>query len=529
MKREEPLPAPEAGVAAWPPAWRRALPALAFVVAGLLLLYRDTALAMVEIWWRSATFQHAFLVAPLSLWLAWRLRGRLATLTPRPQPTLLAVLALAAAVWLVGDLAAANVVTQAMLVLMLVASVPAMLGLRVAWELAFPLAFLFFMVPAGDFLLPTLMDATADFTVSALQLTGVPVYREGRQFIIPTGSWSVVEACSGVRYLIASVMVGTLFAYLNYRSAARRWAFVAVSVVVPVVANWLRAYIIVMLGHLSNNRIAAGVDHLIYGWIFFGVVIVAMFFIGARWAQPAEVADAQGAQGAPAAAGPGAPAAVLWSTAVLALAVAGTAPALRWRFEHAAEVAAPALHWPASLPGGWTLAASANAGGSGYKPHFEGASLELGGAYTDGRRSVEVYLAYYRGQRYGRKLVSSENALVRSEDHEWNQVARGLRSVDGVDWRTGEVLGGASVGHPDQRRLDVRQVYWVDGRLLASEARASVAGALGRLQGRGDDAAALIVFAEGREPAATQATLDAFTHDTLPALTGWLNEERKRQ
>ena len=224
----------------WPPAWRRALPALAFVVAGLLLLYRDTALAMVEIWWRSATFQHAFLVAPLSLWLAWRLRGRLATLTPRPQPALLAVLALAAAVWLVGDLAAANVVTQAMLVLMLVASVPAVLGLRVAWELAFPLAFLFFMVPAGDFLLPTLMDATADFTVSALQLTGVPVYREGRQFIIPTGSWSVVEACSGVRYLIASVMVGTLFAYLNYRSAARRWAFVAVSVVVPVVANWPR-------------------------------------------------------------------------------------------------------------------------------------------------------------------------------------------------------------------------------------------------------------------------------------------------
>ena len=93
----------------------------------------------------------------------------------------------------------------------------------------------------------------------------------------------MVEACSGVRYLIASVMVGTLFAYLTYQSLARRIAFVAVSFLVPVLANWLRAYMIVMLGHLSGNKLAVGVDHLIYGWVFFGVVMLLMFWIGARW------------------------------------------------------------------------------------------------------------------------------------------------------------------------------------------------------------------------------------------------------
>jgi hypothetical protein len=56
-----------------------------------------------------------------------------------------------------------------------------------------------------------------------------------------------------------------------------------VSIIVPIIANWLRAYMIVMLGHLSGNRLAVGVDHLIYGWVFFGVVILAMFWIGARW------------------------------------------------------------------------------------------------------------------------------------------------------------------------------------------------------------------------------------------------------
>ena len=65
-----------------------------------------------------------------------------------------------------------------------------------------------FAVPVGEFLLPVFMEWTADFTVLALRLSGIPVYREGLQFVIPSGNWSVVEACSGIRYLIASLMVG---------------------------------------------------------------------------------------------------------------------------------------------------------------------------------------------------------------------------------------------------------------------------------------------------------------------------------
>ena len=113
------------------------------------------------------------------------------------------------------------------------------------------------------------------------------MYREGLQFIIPSGSWSVVEACSGIRYLIASITVGCIFAYLSYRSLrqAPGCSFWWPSLV-PLVANWVRAYLIVMLGHLSGNELATGVDHLIYGWVFFGVVIMAMLLIGARWADP---------------------------------------------------------------------------------------------------------------------------------------------------------------------------------------------------------------------------------------------------
>ena len=74
------------------PAWRPVLVALALLLAWTLFWYRETAAAMVTIWIRSETFTHAFLVPPISLWLIWRQRARLAALTPRPQPWVLAAL-----------------------------------------------------------------------------------------------------------------------------------------------------------------------------------------------------------------------------------------------------------------------------------------------------------------------------------------------------------------------------------------------------------------------------------------------------
>ena len=334
--------------AAPPVAWPRLLPGLA-LLAVLLWLFRDTATAMVGIWIRSETFQHAFLVPPIAAWLAWRQRDRLARTEARPVPWMLVLVAVACLLWLMGELATVAAASQFALVTLIVLSVPALYGWAVTRLLLFPLAFLYFSVPIGEFLVPTLINYTADFTVSALRLSGIPVLREGNSFVIPSGAWSVVEACSGVRYLIASLMVGTLFAYLNYRSAWRRWAFVGVAIVVPIIANWLRAYMIVMIGHLSGNRLAVGVDHLIYGWVFFGLVIGLMFLIGARWSEHEAPALAASDASAPRPERP----APLW---VMAVAVAGVlvgAQAWLWQLDHDPDaMRLPVLALPADVDTG---------------------------------------------------------------------------------------------------------------------------------------------------------------------------------
>jgi exosortase A len=430
--------------------------------------------------------------------------------------------------WLVAELASVNAATQFALVAMLVSSVPLVFGLQVARALMFPLMFSFFAVPVGEFMVPHMMEWTADFTVAALRLTGVPVLREGLQFVIPTGSWSVVEACSGVRYLIASFMVGTLFAYLNYQSAQRRAIFMAVSLLLPVVANWFRAYLIVMLGHLSGNKLAAGVDHIIYGWVFFGLVIGLMFMIGARWAQPdAPVPAAR----APTPAGLAPTPAASWAAAGAALLLLLGTQAVNGQLNRAHDGPPPALALPAQMGAAWAAAPQPV---SAWAPNFGNATVNISRSYSGPGTPVGVWIAYYRDQNYERKLITSSNTLTELVPEAfWAELGKGSTGVNtaagSTALRTATLRGASTPGATDAQRLRVWQVYWVGGRYFTSDARAKLQGAFSRLTGQGDDAAALFFYtATGDNDTAADATLSSFVTQNLDAVTARLVAARGR-
>lgn len=513
-----------------PQPWRLPLLALALAWGLLAALYYDTGAAMVTIWNRSETFAHAWVVPPISAWLVWRRRADLAALVPQPAPRWLLALVPLGLLWLMGDLAAANAATQFALVGMIVVMVPALLGTEAAGRIMFPLGFLFFAVPFGDFMTPWLMERTADFTVLALRASGIPVYREALQFVIPTGSWSVVQACSGIRYLMASVMVGTLFAYLNYRSYRKRWVFVGVAIVTPLVANWLRAYMIVMLGHLSGNKLAVGVDHIVYGWVFFGIVMLAMFMVGSRWSDP----DPE-AQPAPASHGVATASPVHWAGVLLGLLLLVALPSqLRAQAQRAAVHGEPVLAAP-TLPG-WSWQAAPL---SSWRPHFESPVASLHGRFEPaaGGPAVGLYIGYYRDQSPGRQLVTSVNQWVDDEtDKQWSRTAAAMTTLatpaGPLPWRTGELRGQAlgEVSGDGSRapRLRVWQVYWINGRPFTSDWQAKLYGAWQNLLGRGDDAAVVLVYADKAEAGADDALIRDFLSRHWPALDTALRDSRDR-
>jgi exosortase A len=510
--------------------WRTALPALAGLLLAIGLLYRDTASTMVGIWLRSDTFAHCLLVLPISLWLIWRQRQRLAMLSPRAQPWVLLPLLAVAAFWLLADLVVVNAATQFAFVAMLVLAVPAVLGFEVTRAILFPLLFLFFGVPFGEFALPTLMEWTADFVVFALQLTGIPVYREGQHFVIPSGSWSVIDECSGVRYVMASFMVGSLFAYLNYRSYKRRAVFMLVSLVVPVVANWLRAYMIVMLAHLSGNKIAVGVDHILYGWVFFGIIILVMFMIGARWSEPEDstgVAGAAGGHAAATVAGSARTRSMLGTAAAAVVTV--MLPHLFVTALESAEGAAidAVVDLPVRLSDGWS---SEGAQLVKLEPTFKNPSAEARKVYTGPAGTVGVHVAYVRGQTEDRKIVTSRNSLVGMRDSEWNLPQFGSKRValDGrtIEVRTAMLLGRDSAGAAHRPKLMVWRLYWIDGRFIGGDARAKLANALARLRGRGDEGALILLYADDESTARSNAAIEAFLQANASSLNAALERTR---
>ncbi|SNY51592.1 exosortase A [Arsukibacterium tuosuense] len=265
------------------PARSYAMTLTAFIVVWLLC-FSETLWSMVAIWLRSDTYAHGILIFPISLYLVWRKRQHIAATPLRPDVKALPLLFALVVVWYFANAVAVNVVSQLAVVLML----PVLVWLCCGWQLLkllrFPLLYLLFAVPMGDNLVPWLQDITADITVAALQLSQIPVYRDGLYLSTPTGLFLVAEACSGIRYLIASVALGTLYAYLTYTSRVKQLVFCLAAVVVPILANGVRAYGIVLIASLTDMKHAVGVDHLIYGWIFFGLIIFIMFFIGGFFA-----------------------------------------------------------------------------------------------------------------------------------------------------------------------------------------------------------------------------------------------------
>ncbi len=390
--------------------WGAVLAALALVLAILALLFLDTARSMVLIWMRSDTYAHGFLILPISLWLVWERRGALVHAVPQPTLTPVWLMLPLGLLWLLGHLVDVLVVQQYAFVGLWILAIWAMLGTSLARFLAFPIGFLLFAVPVGEGLMYPMMNFTADFTVGMLRLTGIPVFRDGTFFSIPSGDWSVVEACSGIRYLLASVTLGVLYAYLTYTRLWKRLVFTGFAILVPVLANGLRAYMIVMIAHLSDMRLATGVDHLIYGWVFFGVVVTVMFAVGAFWRDPPT--DALPRPSLPAN-GRGLPAVALSAVAALAL-----WPGLAWVLDRPIESQDSAVDLQAPQPVGDWHAQEATLWD--WRPRAVGADGEIYRFYRSPGGPVGLYLGVYRSQRQGSELVSSSNQMVVQKDPDWS-------------------------------------------------------------------------------------------------------------
>lgn len=381
--------------------WTLAVAAFVVAVAVLLIFYWQTVTSLLWIWSHDGTYQYAFLIFPLSAWTAFGLRRKISVSPPKPSLWGLAVVAALIFIWYAGHRLDVNLPQHFALVALFPALILAIWGWRALWVLAFPLGYLVFAVPWGDGLVGPLQDITAHLAVRALELTGTPVLLNGREIVTPSAVWMVADACSGVKFFIACTALGCLYAYLMYRSWWKRVLFVAFAAVAPIIANGLRVYFTVLIGDTWGLKYATGTDHMIFGWQFFGTVLLLLLLAGWFFRDRLIVREYPPANGDRL---PGARTAV-WLAAIVLL-VAG-------------PVLAGGLATPAPVPETVRLVAPAVAGWQGpraaadsWRPVFKGAAGQVQAAYQSAARGdvVELFHAVYTGvPRRGHNLITYGN------------------------------------------------------------------------------------------------------------------------
>lgn len=465
--------------------WVRPLVLLLLVWTGAVALYWETVESMVRVWIGSATYNHAFLILPISIYLLWQRRRTILAADPVPFWPALLPLSGATLVWLVADAAHFNEAKHFAFVTVLLSACLAVIGAAAFRRAMFPLLYLYFLVPTGEFLVPSLQDLTASFIVTGLRLIGIPVYREGYLIEIPTGLFNVAEACAGLRFLIASIAFGALFANVIYAGALKRVAFVAASIFVPIVANGFRALGIVLIAHATDGAIAAGVDHIVYGWGFFAAVQFLLIWIGIRFRDE------------PAAPPPAPPPGRLrrpFAAAGLAVALLTlSGPAVSGMLDLRADSAPrTALRVPSSV-GGWTVTTPTTA----WSPNFIGPDATVLHSFTDGERQVDLFIAYYGRQQHDRKVLSSMNRVA--GDEAWRSVGQAQIMIP---WAGSELAARQVKLRRGASERTVWQWFWIDGTYTSHPIVARLLQIKGRLLDQNQAGAAILVSTDERLDAA---------------------------
>jgi exosortase len=269
---------------------RFAVSAMALPVAVLLgAAYWFVATGLVRQWLDDPNYTHGLFVVPMAAVLAWRRRDRIAESPARPSAVGMAVLVLAAAFYMLGVAAAELFLMRASLVGVIIGLVWSLQGTARTRALAWPLLFLFFMIPLPYLVyyrltFPLQLQSSA-ITGAILHAWGMPVLREGNVLRLEGYSLEVITACSGLRSIMT---LGTLAVFLVEFLHVGRWGrvlFLLLVVPVAVVANSVRLVVTAVLSAISGPEAAEGFLHGFSGVVVFllGLAVLIALGKGIEW------------------------------------------------------------------------------------------------------------------------------------------------------------------------------------------------------------------------------------------------------
>jgi len=260
----------------------------ALLATGLLgYLYADSLVFLFSYWIGSEDYSHGMFVPAISLFLIWQARHRIAVAGIEHSWWGLAVISAGLFLYGIGELATLYVLQHVSLWMVIVGLVIALIGVRGARAIAFPLAYLLTSIPLPVFLYASLSSQlqlwSSALGVGCLQLVGVTAFRDGNVIDLGPVQLQVVEACSGIRYLLPLTSLALLCAYLFKDRMWKRVVVVLSSIPISILVNGFRIGMIGVLIEWYGQGAGEGFYHLFEGWVLFmaslGLLILEMLVL----------------------------------------------------------------------------------------------------------------------------------------------------------------------------------------------------------------------------------------------------------
>lgn len=381
----------------------RAIGAMALFAIGLLLFWPTTA-TLIEAWEDDTvrrTYTHGYFIAAITFWLLWRNRSYWADV--RIAPSVVAfVAALGTGIaWLVAYRAGLQIVHQVLVPAILFFAFAACYGVTAARRASFAYGFFYFAVPLWDAFVPLLQSASVFMTRMLLRAVGIPAYFSGNTFSLPYGSLEIADGCAGLHFFVVALAIAFLYGEINGDTRRTRAKLVIFAVLLAMVTNWVRIFIIAVAGHLTDmQHPLVSEEHYTFGWMMFVGAMVVFFVVVRRWPiQASELPTAAaGDLSAPTFAGRG-----------VALALVGLVAAPLWLFLDRNEAPLAGETQVPQNVAGWSLQSEAR---SDWQPVFIAADAQQSAVFTRASTTVETFAALYASQQHGKELLGYGNSVT---------------------------------------------------------------------------------------------------------------------
>jgi exosortase len=275
------------------PAWLQA----GVVLALIGVTYHRTFQALWSTWTTNDNYSHGPLVPLVSLALTWRLRERLAALPRRPDARGIALVALGCLMQVAGVRADVFALQGWSLIALAFGASLTFLGGPLTRALAFPIAYLGFMLTFPPFVMNTLSFAlkgiTVELSTRAAEALGAVLQRDGMSLVLATGVLEIEQPCSGLRSLLALVATGVVFGYLQPGAWWRRVALALASVPIAMLGNAARITALILVAHYVDVKHATGKVHDASGYVVYAVALAVMLGLRALLRPRRTVEDAR--------------------------------------------------------------------------------------------------------------------------------------------------------------------------------------------------------------------------------------------